>query len=89
MNYVFKKFGIHVTPQTEKGKNEGVAVDISDIRPADIVYFAEGSNVNHVGLYIGNGQYIHAPHTGDVVKISNLADRNDIYCVRRMFNELS
>jgi cell wall-associated NlpC family hydrolase len=84
MYYVFKKFGIHVTPQTEAGKNEGMAVDIANIQPADIVYFASEGNVHHVGLYIGNGQYLHAPHTGDVVKISNLADRNDIYCVRRM-----
>jgi cell wall-associated NlpC family hydrolase len=31
----------------------------------------------HMGIYIGNGQFVHAPHTGDVVRIANLADRGD------------
>jgi cell wall-associated NlpC family hydrolase len=36
------------------------------------------SDVSHVGIYIGNGQFVHAPRTGDVVKISPLAGRNFI-----------
>jgi cell wall-associated NlpC family hydrolase len=47
----------------------GVAVSYSDLQPGDLVFFYGGS---HVGIYIGNGQFIHAPHTGDVVKVSSL-----------------
>ncbi|MGI9116396.1 MAG: C40 family peptidase, partial [Gaiellales bacterium] len=43
--------------------------------PGDLVFF--GSDLHHVGMYIGNGQFIHAPHTGDVVKISNLSYSGD------------
>jgi peptidoglycan DL-endopeptidase CwlO len=49
----------------------GVAVSRGDLQPNDLVFF---DGLNHVGLYIGGGQFIHAPHTGDVVKISSLGD---------------
>ena len=42
----------------------------SQLQPGDLVFFAGAS---HVGIYIGGGQFIHAPHTGDVVKISSLS----------------
>jgi cell wall-associated NlpC family hydrolase len=47
-----------------------------DLQPGDLVFFY--SDVSHVGIYIGNGQFVHAPRTGDVVKISPLAGRNFI-----------
>ena len=40
-------------------------------QPGDLVFF---NGLGHVGIYIGGGQFIHAPHTGDVVKISSLGD---------------
>ena len=40
-------------------------------QPGDLVFF---DGLGHVGIYIGGGQFIHAPHTGDVVKISSLSD---------------
>jgi cell wall-associated NlpC family hydrolase len=44
-------------------------VSISDLQPGDLVFY---NGMNHVALYIGGGQIIHAPHSGDVVKISSL-----------------
>ena len=41
----------------------------SDLAPGDLVFF---HGLGHVGLYIGGGNFVHAPHSGDVVKISNL-----------------
>jgi cell wall-associated NlpC family hydrolase len=49
--------------------NSGTHVGQSDLAPGDLVFF---HGLNHVGLYIGGGNFVHAPHTGDVVKISNL-----------------
>lgn len=45
-------------------------VDQDDLLPGDLVFY--GSPIHHVGMYIGNGEYVHAPQTGDVVKISTI-----------------
>ncbi len=46
----------------------------SDLAPGDLVFF---NGLDHVGMYIGGGEFVEAPHSGDVVKISNLSDRSD------------
>ena len=39
------------------------------------MFFADSSGyIGHEGLYLGNGQFVHAPHTGDVVKVSSLLE---------------
>jgi cell wall-associated NlpC family hydrolase len=45
-------------------------VSVSQLQPGDLVFFY--SPIHHVGLYVGGGQMVHAPHTGDVVKVSSL-----------------
>jgi cell wall-associated NlpC family hydrolase len=55
-------------------------VSSDDLQPGDLVFFY--SDLNHVGIYIGNGQFVHAPRTGDVVKISPLAGRNFVGAAR-------
>ena len=45
-------------------------IPVSQLQPGDLVFY--GSPISHVGLYIGGGQMIHAPHTGDVVKVSSI-----------------
>ncbi|WP_368076680.1 C40 family peptidase [Clostridium tyrobutyricum] len=68
--YVFKNFGINLTPYTYTMINEGKRVNISNIQPCDLVFFF---NTGHVGIYVGNDKFIQAPHTGDVVKISTFS----------------
>jgi cell wall-associated NlpC family hydrolase len=51
-----------------------------ELQPGDLVFFY--SDLSHVGIYIGNGQFVHAPRTGDVVKISPLAGRNFVGAAR-------
>jgi cell wall-associated NlpC family hydrolase len=53
-------------------------VSIVAAKPGDAIFFGTTKNVHHVGIYIGNGQFIEAPHTGAVVRVSTLADRKDI-----------
>jgi cell wall-associated NlpC family hydrolase len=45
---------------------------MADLRPGDMVFFANAGDVHHVGMYLGNHEFLHAPHTGDVVKVSSL-----------------
>jgi peptidoglycan DL-endopeptidase CwlO len=61
----------------------GTPVSIDQLQPGDLVFFTGAS---HVGIYIGGGQFIHAPHTGDVVKISSLSGyySSAFYTARRI-----
>ena len=45
------------------------------LQPGDMVFFR---GPGHMGIYIGGDQIVHAPHTGDVVRIANLADRREL-----------
>jgi cell wall-associated NlpC family hydrolase len=67
--YVFAQIGIALPHSSYAQFGMGTPVSISELQPGDLVFFAGAS---HVGIYIGGGQFIHAPHTGDVVKISSL-----------------
>lgn len=82
---VYAHFGIYIPRTTYDQVNCGSAVSTSNLQPGDLVFFHEGSSgPEHVGMYVGNGCYIHAPKTGDVIKISALCDRDDIVAARRI-----
>ena len=67
--YVFAQLGVSLPHYTGAQWNMGVAVSRSDLQPGDLVFF---NGLGHMGIYIGGNQMIHAPHSGDVVKISPL-----------------
>ena len=67
--YVYAQVGSR-SRTTPRAVELGVPVSRSDLQPGDLVFF---DSLGHVGIYIGGGQFIHAPQTGDVVKISSLA----------------
>lgn len=74
---VFAHFGIQLPRVTYDQINAGSSVPVNKLQPGDLVFFdTEPGNkgADHVGIYIGGGKFIHAPHTGDVVKISSLSD---------------
>lgn len=49
----------------------GEAVSLDEVLPGDLLFWGSGGGVYHVGVYVGDGEYIHAPHTGDVVRYGN------------------
>ena len=67
--YVYAQVGVSLPHYTGAQYAMGVPVSQSDLQPGDLVFF---NGLGHVGIYIGGGQMIHAPHTGDVVKVSSL-----------------
>ena len=69
--YVYGKIGVSLPHYTGAQWGMGVAVSSSDLQPGDLVFF---NGLGHAGIYIGGGQFIHAPHTGDVVKISSMSE---------------
>jgi cell wall-associated NlpC family hydrolase len=68
--YAFSQIGISLPHSTYALWNVGVPVSRDQLQAGDLVFF---SGLGHMGIYIGGGQFIHAPHTGDVVKISSLS----------------
>ena len=69
--YSYSQVGVSLPHSSYALWNAGVYVSKDQLEPGDLVFF---DGLGHVGIYIGGGQFIHAPHTGDVVKISNLND---------------
>ena len=70
--YVYAQVGISLPHNAAMQYNTvGVPVSRSDLQPGDLVFF---DGLGHMGIYIGGGQFVHAPHTGDVVKISSLSE---------------
>jgi N-acetylmuramoyl-L-alanine amidase len=72
VKYVYSNFGVNLSRTTYTQVKEGVFVSKQNLREGDLVFFGSKSNVNHVGIYISNGNFIHASSPGDVVKISSL-----------------
>jgi cell wall-associated NlpC family hydrolase/DNA-directed RNA polymerase subunit H (RpoH/RPB5) len=68
--YAYGKAGISLPHYTGDQWNAGRHVARSELVPGDLVFF--GQDLGHMGMYVGNNQFIHAPHSGDVVKISSL-----------------
>ena len=69
--FVYAQVGVSLPHLAAAQFNYGTPVSIDQLEPGDLVFF---DGLGHVGIYIGGGQFIHAPHTGDVVKISSLCD---------------
>jgi cell wall-associated NlpC family hydrolase len=67
--YVYAQLGISLPHFAAAQYRMGSAVSRSDLQPGDLVFF---DGLNHVGIYIGGNQFVHAPHTGDVVRVSTL-----------------
>lgn len=73
--YAYAAVGVSLSHFTGAQWNEGVRVPADQLLPGDLVFYRP--DLGHMGMYIGGGQYIHAPQTGDVVKISSMSDRSD------------
>ena len=72
--YVLKNLGYSPNRSSSEQYKMGTYVSKSKLEPGDLVFFAGTykSGISHVGIYIGDGKFIHSPHSGDVVKISDL-----------------
>ncbi|MDZ5446695.1 C40 family peptidase [Micromonospora sp. 4G57] len=69
--YAWASAGVQLTHYTGAQWTEGTAVSRTNLRTGDLVFFY--SDHHHMGIYVGNGLIVHAPHTGDVVRMAQLA----------------
>lgn len=79
---IYKKYGVSLPHHAASQAQMGTKVDYSSAQPGDLVFYAKNGSINHVAIYIGNGQVIHAssPKTG--IKISSWNYRTPA-CIRR------
>ncbi|TDC87840.1 NlpC/P60 family protein [Actinomadura sp. 7K507] len=71
--WAYKQVGINLPHYTGSQWNAGTHVSRSQLQPGDLVFFY--SDLHHMGMYVGNGKMLHAPRTGDVIKIAPMAGR--------------
>ena len=76
VRYVYEHLGISLPHYTVSQFERGVAVARRSLQPGDLVFF---DDLTHVGLYIGDGKVVHAPHTGARVSISPLSVWGALY----------
>lgn len=75
MQYVYNQLGYKINRVAADQMKNGIAISRENLAPGDLVgfYSSPGSSyVSHIGMYVGNGIMIHAPHTGDVVKYTSI-----------------
>lgn len=73
MQAVYANFGVYLSRCSYQQVNNGARIDASQMRPGDLVFFSGGGAINHVAMYIGNGQIIHAasPSRGIIISAYN------------------
>lgn len=83
---VFKKYGVKLPRNSRAQANCGTTIKVSEAKPGDLIFYAKGKTINHVAIYIGNGQVVHAssPKTG--IKISNVSYRSPFKAVRILYD---
>lgn len=85
VKYVYSTFGVTLTRTSYSQVNEGTYVARKDLQPGDLVFFGSKGNVHHVGIYVSDGTFIHAPKPGKTVRIETLNSGyyNDTYYTAR------
>lgn len=83
---VFQKYGVKLPRNSRAQASSGTTIKVSEAKPGDLIFYAKGKTINHVAIYIGNGQVVHAssPKTG--IKISNVSYRTPFKAVRILYD---
>ena len=79
---VFKKFGVTLPHYSVAQSKMGTKISASELLPGDLVFYSNNGTINHVAIYIGGGQVIHASNPKTGIKISKYNYRTPAKCVR-------
>ncbi|HCK3094179.1 TPA: C40 family peptidase [Clostridioides difficile] len=82
MVYCFKKVNVNLPRTSRQQATKGKKIEKNNLQAGDLVFFH--NPISHVGLYIGNGEFIEAPTTGKNVRVSKLSSRKDFNTARRV-----
>lgn len=87
VQYVYKQNGISINRTATAQLSNGYYVSYNDMKPGDIIYFGYGNSASHVGIYIGNGNFVHAQNSSTGVVITSLSQSyyaNRYLCAHRI-----
>jgi cell wall-associated NlpC family hydrolase len=83
--------GIDLPRTAHEQAGQGNRVSVRELKPGDLIFFNTiGQNISHVGIYVGNGKFLHAPATGKLVRIDKLYNKvwaQRYVTARRMIND--
>lgn len=82
VQYVYAHFGVQLDRVTYSQENDGQVISVSQAQPGDLLFWGSRGNSYHVAIYLGNGQYIHAPQPGESVKIGSVQYFTPSFAVR-------
>ena len=80
---IYKKFGVRMPRTSRQQAKVGTKVSTTNMKVGDLIFYASEGTVNHVAIYMGNGQVVHASNPDEGIKISNYNYRTP-YSVRRV-----
>ncbi|MBO6128382.1 MAG: C40 family peptidase [Pseudobutyrivibrio sp.] len=83
---IMAQYGVYLSHSSRAQANEGTTISTSELKPGDLIFYGKGSTINHVAIYIGGGQIVHASNKRDGIKISNYTYRTPIKCVRVIYD---
>lgn len=79
---IYAKYGVSLPHSSRAQANCGRKVSYSELQPGDLIFYGKGSSINHVAIYIGGGQIVHASNKRTGIKVSGASYRSPIKCVR-------
>ena len=79
---IFKKYGVSLPHSSVAQAGYGTTIKVSEAQPGDLIFYGNGRSINHVAIYIGGGQVIHASNPKTGIRISNVTYRSPVKAVR-------
>jgi len=79
---VYQNFGVSLPHSSRAQANCGTKISVSEVKPGDLIFYGNGRNINHVVMYIGNGQVVHASNARNGIMISDMYYRTPVSAAR-------
>ena len=75
---LYQKFGVYLPHSSRAQPNHGTRISRDELKPGDLIFYGNGKSINHVAMYIGGGQVVHASNAREGIKISNAFYRTPV-----------
>lgn len=85
--YCYAKSGVSLTHNAQAQFNQTKSVSTASMKAGDLVFFGSSTgSITHVGIYVGDGKFIHSPQTGEFVRVDSLSSRSNFVGATRVIS---